>query len=266
MPRLLALAFPIVLAVSSGECVVSHVLPKTLATAVSPDGRYTAIVRRSFSIDPPDDHLFIATRGQSERNVMNLGADMDWCQTVVWSPDSRRVGFAINDEQFVIFEPETGALEARLVLTGDSCCGGAPHEARNIAFNADGKEAEASLSGESHRVVSVERPKHSEEKTLGHEVLRVPTSRLRLRVDAAGFVPSPSISVTATLKSGLTATVRAMRSTDGLYILPAIDDRGFDLLEISLPMGINKVARITLKDVTVSTDPVVVTLPKVSAN
>jgi hypothetical protein len=170
---------------------VGHFLPKTLATSVSPDGRYTAIARRSFSIDPPNDHLFIATRGGSERNVLNLGPDVDWCDTIVWSPDSKKVGFAINDEQLAIFDAETGRLESRMVLTGNTCCGTAPEEARNIVFSADATEVafdrirrptalapangrEVSISDESRRSWASGHPLQSEEKNLGREIKRIP--------------------------------------------------------------------------------------------
>jgi hypothetical protein len=196
MPRRWSRLFVAALAACASACELTHFLPHTLATAVSPDGRHTAIVRRAFSIDPPDDHLFIATKGQAERNVLNLGPDVDWCRSIVWSPDSRKAGFVINDEQLAIVDAETGRLDVRMILTGDSCCGSAQYEAQRVAFNEDatevsfdrvqratirvrgegGKEFEVGVSRESLEHASVRRRILSPARILGRETVRVPTA------------------------------------------------------------------------------------------
>jgi hypothetical protein len=51
-------------------------LPRTHTTSSSPDGRHTAYVRQGFNIDPPDDHLYLATAGQAPRRLLDLTGDV----------------------------------------------------------------------------------------------------------------------------------------------------------------------------------------------
>ena len=93
---------------ASGCKAARDFLPRTHTTAPSPDGRYVAAVRQFFNIDPPDDHLFLGPRAGPARRVMDLGGDIDWCQTIVWTADSRRVGFLIRDQRLAVFDSASG--------------------------------------------------------------------------------------------------------------------------------------------------------------
>lgn len=50
---------------------------------------------------------------------MALAPDQDWSRTIVWSPDSRKVGFVINDERLALFDTSTFELDAMLLLVAD---------------------------------------------------------------------------------------------------------------------------------------------------
>ena len=79
---------------SSGCRLARELLPRTHTTAVAPDGQTRAFVRQHLNPDPPDDHLYIARPGEGPQEVMALAPDQDWCRAIVWSSDSRKVGFA----------------------------------------------------------------------------------------------------------------------------------------------------------------------------
>ena len=89
---------------SSGCRLARDLLPRTHTTAVAPDGQTRAFVRQHLNPDPPDDHLYIARPGEPAREVMALAPDQDWCRAIVWSPDSRKVGFLINDRQLALYD------------------------------------------------------------------------------------------------------------------------------------------------------------------
>lgn len=226
-------------------------LPRTHTTSVSPDGRHSAFVRQGFNLDPPDDHLFLTTRGRPTRTLMDLAADADWCKTIVWSADSRKVGFVVTDDRLALFDVDTGRLEAFFFLAGSGCCGG-PQEARNVAltddgtevsFNRfdravvlgrskDGKDFEAAVTREWSDLAATW-PLLRPAKDLGREVVRVPVSRVRVRLVAApgDGVPS-SISVRVVLKDQRWIEVPATPARDGLVVLTPVDDGPIDRLEI----------------------------------
>jgi hypothetical protein len=98
------------LAASCGCQMARDFLPRTHTTSTSPDGRYFAFVRQELNIDPPDDHLFFGAVGQTPKRLMDLGGDVDWCRTIVWSPDSRKVGFLIDDQRLAVFDVATAVV------------------------------------------------------------------------------------------------------------------------------------------------------------
>ena len=63
---------------------------------------------KAASIDPPDDHLYLGPSGGTARRLMDLAPDSDWCRTIVWTNDSRKVGFLIRDQRLAIFDTATG--------------------------------------------------------------------------------------------------------------------------------------------------------------
>ena len=112
-------------------------LPRTHTVAVSPDGKYTAYVRQHFNNDPPDDHLYLRSAGGHSRRLMDLAPDSDWCTTIIWTRDSRRVGFLIRDQRLAIFDAASGTLAGTAVLVVPDGYPGS-QEARAVAFSDDG--------------------------------------------------------------------------------------------------------------------------------
>jgi hypothetical protein len=112
-------------------------LPRTHTVSVSPDGKYTAFVRQHFNSDPPDDHLYLGPADGRARRLMDLAPDSDWCTTIVWTRDSRRVGFLIRDQRLAIFDAASGAHVATVVLVVPDGYPGS-QEARDVAFSDDG--------------------------------------------------------------------------------------------------------------------------------
>ena len=104
---------------SSGCRLAKDLLPRTHTTAVAPDGQARAFVRQHLNPDPPDDHLYIARPGEPAQEVMALAPDQDWCRAIVWSPDSRKVGFLINDRQLALYDARGFDLVAMLVLNAN---------------------------------------------------------------------------------------------------------------------------------------------------
>lgn len=91
--------------------------PRVHASAASPDGRFVAAVRNHPTLDPPDQSLWLEPVGGPARQVLRLSADQDWCDTIVWAPDSTLVGFLIQEARLVVVRPESGqvVLDAWLV-------------------------------------------------------------------------------------------------------------------------------------------------------
>lgn len=124
-------------AAGSGCQIARDLLPRTHTTSSSPDGRYTAFVRQHLNTDPPDDHLYLAVAGRSAKRLMSLVPDADWCRTIIWTRDSRRVGFLINEQRLAIFDTESAALISILVLVEADGYPGS-QEARSVHFVDDG--------------------------------------------------------------------------------------------------------------------------------
>ena len=118
---------------SSGCRLARDLLPRTHTTAVAPDGQTRAFVRQHLNPDPPDDHLYIARPGEPAREVMALAPDQDWCRAIVWSPDSRKVGFLINDRQLALYDARSFGLEAMLILNTDDT-----QEVRSVSLQCGG--------------------------------------------------------------------------------------------------------------------------------
>ena len=246
------------LAVTATGCqVASNLVPRTLARSVSPDGRHTASVWRASSIDPPDDHLFLATGDRPARPLMDLAIDADWSRTIIWTSDSRKVGFVIADDRLAVFDVESARLEAFFFLAGTGCCGG-PQESRNVAFSADGTSVSfdrferptvllRNRNGEpfeAHLVSESEagRPLSSwqllrPEKHLGREVVRIPGSHIRLRLNGARPELPQRVHVRVVFADQRVIEVTATPRSDGLFVLPAVDDGPIDRLEVGLPGG-----------------------------
>ena len=84
--------------------------PRIAAEAVSPDGERVAFVRNHFAIDPPSQSLWLRTDGGERVKVRRLVEDQDWCDTIVWSPDSAAVAFLVQDAYLVLVNAASGEI------------------------------------------------------------------------------------------------------------------------------------------------------------
>ena len=72
--------------------------PKTVMSAASPDGEFTAYVEDLPSFDPPNQALFVERQDQRHfMHIADLAEDVDAIEKVFWSPDSRIVIFHSRD-------------------------------------------------------------------------------------------------------------------------------------------------------------------------
>jgi hypothetical protein len=88
--------------------------PRTPVFARSPDGRYAAFVRNHPNLDPTDQSLWIQATGGTAERVMQVPPDAFWCDTILWSADSRRVAFIVANAIVHVFDPAS----RRLVFSG----------------------------------------------------------------------------------------------------------------------------------------------------
>jgi hypothetical protein len=211
---------------------------------------------------------------------MNLAPDADWCKTIIWTLDSRKVGFVIADDRLAVFDVATRALEAFFFLAGTGCCGG-PQESRSVAFNEDGTQVsfdrfdratvlirpkdrpafEAPVTRESPDGFLTSRwPLSKPARNLGREVVRVPVSHVRLRVvPAPNSMLPPSVFVAVISNDQRQIEVAATPGEDGLVVLPAIHDGPLDRLEIGVAGLGGK--RIVVRDVRAGGGVTLVNLP-----
>lgn len=79
--------------------------PRTPVFAASPDRRYAAFVRNHPNPDPWDQSLWIQPKGGRATRVMRVPPDAFWCDTILWSADSRRVAFIVANAIVHVFDP-----------------------------------------------------------------------------------------------------------------------------------------------------------------
>jgi hypothetical protein len=228
---------------TAGCQIARDLLPRTHTTSTSPDGRYTAFVRQALNNDPPDDHLYLAPAGAAPRRLMDLAPDADWCRTIIWTSDSRRVGFLIRDQQLAVFDAATAEQVAMLVLVKADGYPGS-QGARDVSFDG--------------RAVSFERFERGSNRSLGREAASIAEERLALRVtwDGDGSAVKGAW-VHVRLADGREVTIPTEPGTDGVVRLPAIDRGPFAYVEIVVP-GVARTA--ILRDVRITPDPVAVRL------
>ena len=170
-----------------GGCQLARdLLPRTHTSSRSPDGRYEAFVHQGLNSDPPDDHLYVSLAGRPPRYLRSLAPDSDWSRTIIWSPDSRTVGFLINEQRLALFDTATASEIATLTLVKADGYPGS-EEARTISITNDGiisfdryRRATTLLQtrqGVIEAPVTIfgtyGRPIHRAEQLLGRERLRV---------------------------------------------------------------------------------------------
>ena len=128
-----------VLAILSVAVACRSACTRTHVLSTSPDGRHTATVTRTAGpLDGGGDSLVLADAEGTQSHVMDAVFEFgEWCNTVIWAPDSRSVGFLISDDRLAVYDATTQVMRAYFYLAGSGCCGG-PQESRNVAFSADG--------------------------------------------------------------------------------------------------------------------------------
>jgi hypothetical protein len=176
----------------AGCQLARDLLPRTHTSSRSPDGRYVAFVHQGLNPDPPDDHLYLGPVGQPARYLRALAPDADWSRAIVWRPDSRTVGFVINEQRLALFDTATARAIATLTLVKADGYPGS-EEARAISIANDGTvsfdryrrptmllqtrqgviEAPVTISGTYGRAI------HRAEQLLGRERLQVSTTGAR---------------------------------------------------------------------------------------
>lgn len=137
-----ALAFPLVGCVLLTGCFsckpIDLGFPRVHASAASPDGRFVALVRNHPTMDPPDQSVWLGPAGGSARMVQRLSGDQDWCDTIVWAPDSSLVGFLIQDARLLVARPATGQVVFDAWLVDQLGAYPPPFKAVDVAFLPDG--------------------------------------------------------------------------------------------------------------------------------
>jgi hypothetical protein len=210
------------LVATAGCQLANDWLPRTHTTSRSPDGRYTAFVHQGVSIDPPDDHLYLGPSGGQARRLMDLAPDSDWCRTIIWTNDSRKVGFLIRDQRLAIFDTATGEQLAMVQLVFADGYPGS-YGARDIVFRPNGD-------------VSFERFERKGGRPLGRETVTIPGRRLSLRMTwAETKQPVDNAWVSVRVAEGNDVAVRTTPGPDGLVRLPAIAEGPFRAIHISVP-------------------------------
>ena len=111
-----ALAFA--LAASAVACSARQLgFPRTPVSATSPDDTHIAVVRNHPDIDPPSQSIWVGPRDGIARRIAQLAPDLDWCNMIVWSPDSSTVAFLIQDVRLITVDAATQIVISDKSLT-----------------------------------------------------------------------------------------------------------------------------------------------------
>jgi hypothetical protein len=193
MRATLYLALGLAAVVASAGCQLARdLLPRTHTSSRSPDGRHLAFVYQGLNPDPPADHLYLGPVNRSARHLRALAPDADWSRTIVWSSDSRMVGFVINEQRLALFDTASAREIATLTLVKADGYPGS-EEARAISIANDGtvtfehyRRATTLLTtrdGVIEAPVTIfgtyGRPIHRAAQLLGRERLQAPTAGKR---------------------------------------------------------------------------------------
>jgi hypothetical protein len=240
-------ALPVAALLLAGCRATRDFLPNSHTLSTSPDGRFTAFVRQGFNIDPPDDHLYLGDSRGRLRCLMHLAPDADWCRTIVWTRDSRLVGFLIRDQRLAVFDATTFEHVAMLPLVAADGYPGS-EGARNVVFEDAG------------RLVTFQRFERASGRAVAEEQVVVTRTRLSLRMTWTGTnTPVPQAWVRVRLADGRVVDVLATPGGDGLVRLPAIAEGPFAFVEIGAP---GSVRTTVLREVGIGPEPVGVGLSR----
>ena len=105
----------------------------------SPDGAMTAFVKNHYTIDGPDQSIWLRYGDGSTKMLRRLSADQDWCGIIVWSGDGSRVGFLIQDARLLIYDAAAAEVTIDTWLVPQD---GYPptYRVRTLELSADGRE------------------------------------------------------------------------------------------------------------------------------
>jgi len=202
-------------------------------------------------LDSGFDSLALADAEGTRSHLMDATFEFgEWCNTVIWAPDSRSVGFLISDTRLAVYDVTTRVMRAYFYLAGSGCCGG-PQESRNVAFSADGtqvsfdrfdrpivrirdkrgKEFDRRITSQSPPAV-LRLPLVAPARNLGRETIRVPTSHIRLRLLPVRDRPLPASVEVGVVVANRRIQLDAPRGVDGIFTLPPVFDGPIDRLEI----------------------------------
>jgi hypothetical protein len=202
---------------------------------------------------------------------MALAPDQDWSRTIVWSPDSRRVGFVINDERLAVFDTSTCELDAMLLLVADES-----QEARAVTLTSGNlvsfdlvERASVDVPQRDRRVVRMHAVQISQfrsgsrvikpARVLDRRTITIPPARLRLRLQTPEGRPL-AVQGWARMETLDRRQVRVGFSSaaDGLVRLPAFDPGPFRIVELA---QLRRQRTAVLRDVVIGELPLSVTLP-----
>lgn len=77
--------------------------------ALSPDTAFRAEVRNQSCFDGPCQSLWVGPADRLQK-VMDLGADADWCNRIMWSGDSSTTVFLVQDAKLVAVDAVTSRV------------------------------------------------------------------------------------------------------------------------------------------------------------
>jgi hypothetical protein len=110
-------------------------------SAVSPDGRFIASVRNHPNLDPPSQSIWLGPVKGSATRLKTLGPDSDWCNVIVWSPDSSTVSYLVQDARLITVDAHSARIISEKWLT-DWKGEYPPYRiVRNLTLATDGHEA-----------------------------------------------------------------------------------------------------------------------------
>ena len=113
-------------------------LPRVAMSATSPDGRWVAFARNHVSIDPPEQTIWLGPTAGRAVELRKLGPDTEEISAIVWSADSRRVGFLTNDAILGVYEADTRARIASGYLRYPNVNYPPKYMVKELVFSADG--------------------------------------------------------------------------------------------------------------------------------
>ena len=267
MRRLAAVFIACAVFIALSGCRLAHdLLPRTHTVSTSPDQRLQAYVRQHLNSDPPDDHLYLVPPEGAARHLLALAPDSDWSRAIVWSPDSRKVGYVVNDERLAVFNTSTFELEAMVILVRDNS-----QEAKSVSLTNDGvvsfdlvERALVDVPQDNGRVVQVHAVRISQfrpgsrvvrpARDLGRRTLTIPASRLQLRIQTPDGQPAAMQGwARMQTEDRRQVSIPFTSAADGLVRLPAFEQGPFSIVEVA---RLQSPRTTVLHDVAIGDSPV----------